>query len=175
MHICNWKTRGVLQSRQASERRRTASRRYWGICVVLPHPVSPSMIRTWCPATADSKSSLNGKIGRLRRVSSIDVFFLNDSDTSFYNQPVVPDRFTALDPSKQHNHSTRMIPKDDCWHLTTCPPLFPNGATTGGSGGPDPQNLDGPPQLFWWRVWLPLRNTLQSTKLGIPSVFCSVQ
>jgi len=29
------------------------------------------------------------------------------------------------------------------------------GATTAGSGGdPDPQNLDGPPQLFWWRVWL---------------------
>ena len=38
-----------------------------------------------------------------------------------------------------------------------------------------PPNLDGPPQPFWWRVWLPLRNRLQCTKLGIPSVFCSVQ
>jgi len=34
--------------------------------------------------------------------------------------------------------------------------------------------VDGPPQLFWWRVWLPLRNTLQCTKLDIASVFCSV-
>ena len=54
------------------------------------------------------------------------------------------------------------------------------GATTGGSGesGPSPpkkKNLDGPPQLFWWRVSLPLRNNLQCMKLGIPSVFCSVQ
>jgi len=46
------------------------------------------------------------------------------------------------------------------------------GATT---GRPDPQNLDRPPQLFWWRVWLPLRNRLQCTKLDIPSLFCSVQ
>jgi len=46
----------------------------------------------------------------------------------------------------------------------------------GGCGGPDPQNLDGPPQLFWWRVWLPLRNRLQCTKLGIPSriLFCTI-
>jgi len=46
----------------------------------------------------------------------------------------------------------------------------------GGSwGSGPPQNLEGPSQLFWWRVWLPLRNRLQCTKLCIPSVFCSVQ
>ena len=33
---------------------------------------------------AASKSALNGKIGRLRRVSSIDSFLLSDSDTTFY-------------------------------------------------------------------------------------------
>ena len=38
-----------------------------------------------------------------------------------------------------------------------------------------PKNWRDHPNFFWWRVWLPLRNRLQCTKLGIPSAFCSVQ
>jgi len=53
-------------------------------------------------------------------------------------------------------------------------PVIPRAQPLG-VGGPDPQNLDRPPQLFSWRVWLPLHNRLQTTKLGIPSAFCSVQ
>jgi len=59
-------------------------------------------------------------------------------------------------------------------HRSSYVVLCNKGATTGG-GIRTPQNLDGPPQVFWWRVWLLLRNRLQSTKLGIPSEFCSVQ
>jgi len=44
-----------------------------------------------------------------------------------------------------------------------------------GSGGPDPPKFGRTTPTFWRRVWLPLRNRLQCTKLGIPSVFCSVQ
>jgi len=83
--------------------RSTASRRYCGICVVFPHPVSPSMISTWWLSIALNKSSLNGKIGKLRRVSSIDIFFFSASVTaaSFYNQS------TSTNPGYSfHNRST---------------------------------------------------------------------
>jgi len=78
----------VISQARDQLKQRTASRRYWGICVVLPQPVSPSMISTWWLAIADNKSSLNGKIGRLRRVSSIDILCLCDADMSFYTQSI---------------------------------------------------------------------------------------
>ena len=47
--------------------------------------------------------------------------------------------------------------------------FFPWAQPLGRSGGPDPQK-------FGWTTptFLPLRNTMQCTKLGIPSIFCSV-
>jgi len=46
----------------------------------------------------------------------------------------------------------------------------------GRSGGPDPPKFGRTTPTFLMKsVILPLRNRLQSTKMGIPSVFCSVQ
>ena len=60
-------------------------------------------------------------------------------------------------------------------YRTACPQF--KGATTGrvgGRGSGSPKIWSDHPN-FWWRAWLPLRNRLQTTKLNIPSVFCSVQ
>lgn len=53
----------------------TSSKRYCGIWVVFPEPVSPSMISTWCSRMAASRSSLYGKMGRLLLTSCMDCFF----------------------------------------------------------------------------------------------------
>ena len=47
---CAWKTGTRL----------TASCRYWGICVVFPEPVSPSMMSTWWSRIASMSSCRNG-------------------------------------------------------------------------------------------------------------------
>jgi len=52
------------------------------------------------------------------------------------------------------------------------------GATTGGGGGegPDPPKFGGTTPTFLMKSVITVTyNRLQSTKLGIPSVFCSVQ
>jgi len=61
-----------------------------------------------------------------------------------------------------------------CWTART----VSKGATTEGSGGggEPPKIWTDHPQLFWWRVWLPFRNRLQSTKTGytIRILFCTI-
>jgi len=67
---------------------------------------------------------------------------------SCYSRPICDKSCSFVPPRTRswRRHCTR-------WDIAT-------GATTGGVGGVrTPQNLDGLPQLSWWRVWLPLRNT----------------
>jgi len=49
-------------------------------------------------------------------------------------------------------HAGRPRPWPQCVRWGPAPPpqrgVAPKGAITGGQGGPDPQNLDGPTQLF---------------------------
>lgn len=63
----------------------TSSYKYCGIWVVLPEPVSPSIMSIWCSAMAASKSSRYGKIGRLRRTSWIDNFLSSAWDSSGFS------------------------------------------------------------------------------------------